>query len=416
MSEQGREPLIRLPVDQEVYMEQVHRGDSVEDATVATEVVSFERDGSAYELEGAIVFAGYVRRAGQGASTEASDHHADQVVHVHHRLPFTLRVPVSAQNGGFVNVKSRLSNFSLTVATDNWLNAKGTLEVHGLIPDQGYHFRCGAQEVGQGFSADEELDAVQNEPVAAGDLWRHDDAADESNQADTKEEEALRSSDRSVDHADLEAINQARAGHGWAEEGERVEGDEVDREEADNTQPVRNELANLDRYFVDPPEPTVTGQPVLEERSNPPVASFEFEHQLEEEAAQNFVTRTPDSEDYRNDAAQMPKFSIAGAVDFAPAPKEEEVLDEEPLRTEGTSSVTQNGLWSFVDFNGPEPRHTLRYVIVLEEETLEAVADRCGVLTSELQRVNPTLQGVVSPGQALYIPNSPFSLRRSTPA
>ena len=148
MSEADRNGQITLGVDQEVFIETVEHDHTVDDANVATEVTSFERVGDAYVLEGAIVFAGYLTKAtsqsGAGHDLAANPY----ARHVHHRMPFTLRVPVQFQPRGVVNVASRISDWQLDVMSEGWLRVQAKLRVSGLNGKHGYHFQCGAQEVG----------------------------------------------------------------------------------------------------------------------------------------------------------------------------------------------------------------------------------------------------------------------------
>ncbi|WP_206915415.1 hypothetical protein [Alicyclobacillus suci] len=522
MSEQAREPLIRLPIDQEIFMETVTSTDSVEDATVATEVVAFEKDGDVYELHGAVVFAGYVRSSEDGGGAEASfsvgTEEESAVRHIHHRLPFVLRVPVEAQQGGVVNVKSRLSGWALDVVSDHWLNVKGVLEIHGLVGDEGYHFQCGAQEgsrpflreqlvveepvygvsdpefadgfanqtspsvelsneadlgavdeaieeevnataeadttVGEEANAvseieahvadevkadDAEVDAdtvgqtydtndyhASEEPSpelvgAQADMWRHEDGdADEDSQPNGVESSHDQTDARTGDNHGLEKVSEARRGHGWAEEEAR--GSESHEQPSPSAQPpavesVRSELVNLDRFFVSPTPQAEA--PTAAQTEPTPVASFEFEHQLDDEVLEAPVEDAVQSaelkEDLRSEPREIPKFTISSAVPT----DDQNLLDvesvaevvEEP-RAEAVPSVLKSDLWSFVDFNGPEPRYTLRYAIVAEEETLEMVAERCGCLPSELSRINDCPNGQVTPGQALRIPDVPFTIPR----
>ncbi|GLV13807.1 hypothetical protein Heshes_14910 [Alicyclobacillus hesperidum] len=496
MSEGGREPLIRLPVDQEVYVEAVTAGDTVEDATVATEVVAFDRDHDMYQLEGAVVFAGYVRKEAASGAGDAAG-----IVHVHQRLPFVLRVPISAQTPGLVNVKSRLSGFALTVAGDHWLRARGHLEIHGLSGEQGYHFRCGGQEIGELEPRDREgeelevaseaveavrdaalddtksivADAVEKvakdvEMEGAGDspdsfaaastdaeiaevtfaepahavnvdpaVWGESRSADEENvpPGDVEPQALVEAGDfrqapaddetndeRFIREQAVEDVSAARAGHGWADASSETEfasrGEETDRKQ----------LSELDRFFVQPVQ--AVSEPSVVEPTAPvqtgdsraePVASFEFEHQvdLEQAAVQDAapslslpveVARSELAEE----ATVAPKVTISAAVpsdiDVDTAGDVAETAGGATLeRSEKTLvSIGDHSLWSFVDFNGPETRYTLRYVIVMEDETLEAVADRCGCLPSELQRANPWLDGPVVPGMALAVPSQPFTL------
>jgi hypothetical protein len=495
MSEQGRDPLIRLPIDQEVFSEVVNSGDVVEDATVATEVISFVRDGEMYELEGAVVFAGYVNKRERTHESDPTsfsvgiEDEAGAVQHVHHRLPFSLRVPISAQSSGVVNVKSRLSGFVLEASGENWLTVRGNLEIHGLLGDEGFYFRCGAQETAESvvaelfeevvvqeadvpaalevnsraandFEVDEETHAQEvvveegdpqvtaeelmvqeahseerpsdEEPVqyaelvgAGESLWRHEEAEEtEESPADEAVTEAPQHQERDLLNSSLEAVSEAREGHGWAQPSHE---DESFRSEEHTNEFARGELANLDRFFVPEPTPKPEVDHDTTSAEKTPIASFEFEHQLDSEyeeqppaSAYELSQVEPDA--FRGAESWVPRFSISASVpiedqdEIGESAPEEAVDDAVSERGEVLSEgVIKNDLWSFVDFNGPEPRHTLRYVIVMEEETLEAVADRCGCTPSELQRVNSWLNGQVEPGHALYIPSTPFSMSKITP-
>lgn len=459
MAESGREPLIRLPIDQEIYIEVVHDGDIVEDATVAAEVISLEREGAAYEIDGAIVFAGYVRNKRDGGENGDDPEGVAQagndsgVEHVHHRLPFRLRVPAAAQQHGVINIKSRLSQFQAAVVSDNWLNLKGNLEIYGLYANEGYHFRCGAQEEGSAFFTEEdalptrsleenseianaplsdENEIVRQEVVGSVDGWRS--VPDEETPSGDEREENFRSGgdgqEENRSQSLVEKVSEGRHGHGWAEEESNAT-DDAPLPAQKKVKPLRSELADLDRHFVQQHEDkaVVKGEGTQPDHSRPgPVASFEFEHEIEEEMAQERKNmalqsdtgmsraQTEEGEDWR------PRFSIAGTVDAhreetqAASPGETE---EQPDKDSGedeserhefvSSSVTDSDLWSFVDFNGPDPRHTLRYVIVMEEDSIETVAERCNCVPSELRRVNSLSDEQIRPGQALYIPAKPFS-------
>lgn len=191
MSELDRAPLIRLQIDQEVFQDAVRDADVIEDATVATEVTSFERVGDAYVLEGAIVFAGYINHTDPESSTgpgdgtnrvggyQAADSQAwdalsmgfgdTDVQHLHNRLPFVLRVPVKSQPRGIVNVASRISAWQLETVSAGWLRVIADLSIVGLSGDHGYHFECGSQEYGDvffhasgGFSERDQADDEEN--------------------------------------------------------------------------------------------------------------------------------------------------------------------------------------------------------------------------------------------------------------
>jgi hypothetical protein len=69
-------------------------------------------------------------------------------------------------------------------------------------------------------------------------------------------------------------------------------------------------------------------------------------------------------------------------------------------------SPVDRDLWSFVDFNGPEQKCTLRYTIVMEEETLELVAERLGCSKQDLMKANRLADDSVRSGQPLRIPST----------
>ncbi|WP_067848280.1 hypothetical protein [Alicyclobacillus mali (ex Roth et al. 2021)] len=450
MSEVSRELLIRLPVDQEVYAEQVASGDVVQDATVATEIVAFDQDRDTYQLEGAIVFAAYVQKASSG-----------DVVHVHQRLPFLLRVPSSAQQAGVLNVKSRLAGVQLDVSGEAWLHLGGWLEVHGLNGSQGYLFRCGAQEVQETFPAEEIAGPAGDVAFQAADV-----APEPALRAEAQEE----TGDPGVpEKPTVEVVSEARGG-AQAADGSAESAGEVPPS-------AQHHLAEFDRFFpqTGPADVEnlgaeldgVDGSDVVSApAAQTPVASFEFVYQVDDAMVDDAVvddavvddavvddavvdaasdSRVEDSTpeqrveapfdqavDAQADAqgpSEAPQSLAADQtpkVSFFASTREEaveatssqeadrdalpsEVIPEPMLddleRHEGEAPKPQDKkLWSFVDFNAPEPRHTLRFVIVLEHESLETVAERCGCLPSELERANPWLQGQPEPGMALLVP------------
>lgn len=447
MSEVSRELLIRLPVDQEVYAEQVASGDVVQDATVATEIVAFDQDRDTYQLEGAIVFAAYVQKASSG-----------EVVHVHQRLPFLLRVPTSAQQAGVLNVKSRLAGVELTVSGDAWLHLGGWLEVHGLNGSKGYLFRCGGQEVQEAYGSEAGLGSA-GLPVDTVETEAAFEAA-------LRGEEAEVSGETTPPKSALEAVSEARGG------AEPLQPSGEGEEEGPSS--LQRDLAAFDRLL---PDTTPADTPVQAETTSPavdgsnwasvagshvvPVASFEFVHQADDvvfdaedragapgssDEAPRAVEEPEIVEQVRAEAqdegvveeessivaepnSAEPKISFfaSGADERTEAvvqqesKVEEQALDEVPAsprdedaaRHESEAPKPQNKkLWSFVDFNAPEPRHTLRFVIVLEHETLEAVAERCGCLPSELERANPWLQGQPEPGTALLVPERRVTIQK----
>ena len=440
MSEVSRELLIRLPVDQEVYAEQVASGDVVQDATVATEIVAFDQDRDTYQLEGAIVFAAYVQKASSG-----------DVVHVHQRLPFLLRVPVSAQQAGVLNVKSRLAGVQLEVSSDAWLHLGGWLEVHGLNGSKGYLFRCGAQEVQEMFPVEGAGNSANDIPLRV----TADVAFEPALRGEAEEETGTRAPVPST----VEAVSEARGG---AEPADESTGG---AEEASPS--VQRDLAEFDRFLPEKGPAAVTGEDGSQETadasdvspvsaSQAPVASFEFVHQADDvvfEAASDTDARAtsqeePSVSERSEDVAEVrAETHVLGeeqeVVAADPAPKvsffasardeKAEVFAQQEVGVEAQVSVERAAelgqgdaarheseapkpqnkkLWSFVDFNAPEPRHTLRFVIVLEHETLETVAERCGCLPSELERANPWLQGQLEPGMALLVPERRVTIQK----
>ncbi|SIS63973.1 hypothetical protein [Alicyclobacillus vulcanalis] len=438
MSEVSRELLIRLPVDQEVYAEQVASGDTVQDATVATEIVAFDQDRDTYQLEGAIVFAAYVQKATSG-----------DVVHVHQRLPFLLRVPASAQQSGVLNVKSRLAGVQLDVTGDAWLHLGGWLEVHGLNGSQGYLFRCGAQEVHEAVPSPE--------PVAPADAHLLSPLADPAFDLALRGEAEGTTAGRAERSDD--GTPEARGGPDAT--GDTSEG------AGESPEPMSPRLAEFDKFLpssqaadempAGSPEVGDTAPPPSISAADAPVASFEFVHQVDDLApGGDEVERAPATDASAHGFVPAPGEAVAArkALDVAsgeqeteedakpsapkvaffasarsegPEPAEaavpstdgvnaESVEASEPaevVRHEFDASKSQNKkLWSFVDFNAPEPRHTLRFVIVLENETLETVAERCGVLPSELERANPWLQGPPEPGTALLVPERRLTIQK----
>ncbi|MBF8378759.1 hypothetical protein IW967_12925 [Alicyclobacillus mali] len=480
MSEVSRELLIRLPVDQEVYAEQVASGDVVQDATVATEIVAFDQDRDTYQLEGAIVFAAYVQKASSG-----------DVVHVHQRLPFLLRVPSSAQQAGVLNVKSRLAGVQLDVSGEAWLHLGGWLEVHGLNGSQGYLFRCGAQEVQETFPAEEIAGPAGDVAFQAADV-----APEPALRAEAQEE----TGDPGVpEKPTVEVVSEARGG-AQAADGSAESAGEVPPS-------AQHHLAEFDRFFPQTGSADVENlgaeldgvdrsDVVSAPAAQTPVASFEFVHQVDDAMVDDAVVDHAMVDDAMVDDAMVDDAMVDDAVvddavvgdavvgdavvddavvdaasdsrveDSTPEQRVEAPFDQavdaqadaqgpseapqslaadqtpkvsffastreeaveatssqeadrdalpsevipEPMlddleRHEGEAPKPQDKkLWSFVDFNAPEPRHTLRFVIVLEHESLETVAERCGCLPSELERANPWLQGQPEPGMALLVP------------
>jgi len=462
MSELDRAVLIRLPIDQEVFIETVRDGDTIDDATVATEVVSFDRAGDAYVLEGAIVFAGYMDREQDQekghVSFSVGTEDDEYVQHVHHRMPFVLRVPLQAQPRGLINVKSRISSWSLNAVGKGWLRVVAELQISGLQGNRGYHFQCGSQELGNVFFGESEkptADATSmktEEGVAANNVVQQPEVI-EVQLASAPEDfpEPLMHEDepRVIPGIDVvrgatEAFSAAREGHSWqetqsAQEHEVVDAQEVQKQHAQSTRSASAELAELDRLFGADTTTHVVPQSDLDTSEAAEVrpqahsfAQFEFEHQLSaDELATPAQTRYDEHEFVASRSFSAKGFqpaagfatpmrensAVASARDEAESGSE--ATDE--LRLEqvvtGEEDLSQTGirqnLWSFVDFNAPDRLQTLRFVIVMDEETLESLADRIGCTRSELIRVNKLTVETVTAGQCMLVPAVPFTLTRT---
>ncbi|MCL6593564.1 MAG: LysM peptidoglycan-binding domain-containing protein, partial [Alicyclobacillus sp.] len=477
--------------DQEVFLEAVREGDTFEDATVATEVTSFERNGDAYVLEGAVVFAGVLVPPGEtdrkaGPALDPATTGAARFVQ--HRLPFLLRVPVRAQPRGLVNVASRITQWNIRVASPQWLRVLADLQISGLNGQQGYHFQCGAQEAGDWFAA-ATMPADRTDAAAAP------PGADPSTPAESPGDEATkelavqpaamewRGRGREVDAPSLESLSEARAGHGfdagaqdappaavsapasevdldtpWPVSGEpqatqlaaadtaplraqaapQETADAATANDADASSEARPVAAEAKTDL--PAAETVTTAPAAapEPRQPAPAAAdtawMEFEHQLTPAELADLTDTTGSSgrEEptvvFGTSAVAEPARSAAGGfpslvVERAGAAVGREAGIAEQPATAGAServAAEANGaaggrseahvwpgapsLWSFVDFNTPESKYTLRFVIVMEEETLDMVAERLGCSKTDLMRVNQLATETVYPGQSLRVP------------
>ena len=476
MSDMDRAPLIRVQVDQEVFVDSVREGDRLEDATVATEVTSFDRVGDAYVLEGAIVFAGYAKRSQDKNSSETShlagsslDFSDGVVQHVHHRMPFFLRVPVKSQPRGLVNVASRIARWNLEVIESGWVHVTADLNIVGLNGEQGYHFQCGAQEDGDVLfdstpqsSTSEVMDSsyVKGSPVDEEEFASMMRSAEAESEADTDKDSehvsAVRSSDEDAQTEILKTTEELSEARG----GQVVEDlHPEERGESSVPQPsasdfssgptAAQQLADFDRVFGgadNSPRSTKDGQSSSEDsprrergHTNQPEADwaeFEFEHQLnladekpstadplgsQEQfvpsrsfssegfhAASGFVASqvpsdlaSPEEKGANLDAPRAEVMDSSGEV-VTRTDSENEAEVEDGNRGE---TVHPDSLWSFVDFNAPERAHTLRFVVVQEEETLELIAERIGCTRADLIRVNQLQQETVVAGQMLMAPS-----------
>lgn len=526
MSEPDRAPLIQLSVDQEVFIDTVRDGDVIEDATVATEVTSFDRVDDAYVLEGAIVFAGYLTGEGVERGAEAGEFDSLSIdfdggsiaKHVHHRMPFVLRVPVKFQPRGIVNVASRIAAWNLEVISAGWIRVVADLNIVGLNGSQGYHFQCGAQEDGDLFfdpSWDTDFDtatrvesSTHDKPPAFADTTVYADPSMASHSPDTNdafEDESAGSVERELEWArggehyqfeaasggrnknegtselqgKVEALSDARGGHdpldahhseSSAREISRAEselearapeerrgnetkseshagehrGDETEssagqkQQRTEDSQPAldKDELRSLDDV-LDGQSLTDQAEEQRDESAPPstPVVEFEFEHQvsgaelsqaapeLPAESTEDFVpSRSFTDDEFHATAGFVPTVRVGS--DLGPSQTSAADLDSDDFaRSEHGPSLkhedwedetahVDRDLWSFVDFNGPEAAYTLRFAIVMEEETLELVAERLGCSKADLMRVNRLTDEPVYPGQSLFIPSTASTLVR----
>ncbi|QRF23201.1 LysM peptidoglycan-binding domain-containing protein [Alicyclobacillus sp. TC] len=461
-------PMISVAIDQEVFMDSVREGDRVEDATVATEVISFDRVEDTYVLEGAIVFAGYLASQEKGKSSEGKNTQIvmddDPVIHVHHRLPFILKVPVHAQPNGVLNVKSRLAGWKLDVSGDSWLRVQGNLQIAGLVDKGGYHFQCGAQEIGDLWVSlpDRPQSTHVNELSSQGmketNAWvgefRGETEASESEslmsdtvsnvESDTFAEQSFNAQDQGQDTPfpvrgmedpeeegdsaerlnrvtlETEQLSEARAGHGLqiqedVNESKESRGNKENQTPSDINSSADStvlgaaaELEALDRFVVSDTE------------EQKPLAEYSFENQLSEKQEAQFEEKEAisfsasrafsDSGFHANlafskDAGRIQQTRTEPVVEPSPS----NGAFQEP-ETSFERSMDNKSLWSFVDFNAPERFYTLRYVVVEEGETLQMVADRVGVLKSEMIRVNRLETEDIWVGQTLLIPDTPIRL------
>lgn len=466
MNEQDRAPLIQVSIDQEVYIDTVHATDKVEDATVATEVISFERMDETYVLEGAVIFAGYLSREESKADEEDAatslleEANTDTVTHVHHRLPFILRVSLRGQPRGIVNVKSRLSNWQLSVSGNGWLRVQGELQVAGLSGESGYYLQCGAQEFGQLHEEQEETQTslVTEEetiPLVSAEM-RSSPQMEDTTMDDNADGEERSFARMNEIQQQTESMSQARGGQEWASSANQTLEHPVEFSAEAKSKEFRaaDELANLDRFIPELRNTPSDDAALLPEEdtqnlyaehhssssakdAKSVIAQFDFENQLSpEEILEN------EQEEKNKSTSKVgrsgPEISFSASRSFtdegfhagsgfiamepsASVPLSEaeetevraEMTSMEPMtshESQNTAQTFSDPLWSFVDFNAPEKKYTLRYVIVMEEETLETVAERIGCTMTELMRVNRMTVETVSPGQTLRVPEVSFTL------
>ncbi|WP_188880660.1 LysM peptidoglycan-binding domain-containing protein [Alicyclobacillus cellulosilyticus] len=512
MTDADRTPVVRLEIDQQVFIDEVRAGDTLEDATVATEVTSFDRVGDAYVLEGAILFSGYVSRrtaawpSGPDAEEQAwSPQGADGpfVQHIQHRMPFWLRVPVRAQPRGLVNVTSRITDWRLEVVDDAWVHIAAHLTITGLNHREGYHFQCGAQEEGDLFFGTTPLAAVDHEVTAVSQA-RHQAEEEERSDAEpgerTGEPMGVPAGERAGARTGVPAGDVAAPSTGVRAEppaGTKGEDDAPARA-------LQADLQAFDRAFTgaghEPSALHAPGQPARGDVGpEAPWAEFEFVYQLGTDdpglSPPDAASATPEMATGATDAASATPEMATGATDAASAsapatasasadaasampgladegefvpsrslgadgfhpaagfvprvqsppnggetqaaaggfarptpgrdgegaaaggnapgheppaataadelPAEAGAWPREPARA---AAHARDSLWSFVDFNAPLTRYTIRYVVVQEDESLDAVADRVGCSKADLMRVNQLDRDTVYPGQTLRVP------------
>jgi hypothetical protein len=454
-----RAPLIRLEVDQEVFIDTIRESDVIEDATVATEVTSFDRVGDAYVLEGAIVFAGYVTSAKEDTEDPSvipseedvlalSGEGSDFVRHFHHRMPFVLRVPQAAQPRGIVNVTSRISSWDLKVGENGWIQVKADLAIVGLVGEGGYHFECGAQDEG-------DL-RLENEATAdsALQLARSNGSAD--GQVGFKSDVEY-SSDTSA--REVEAVSHARGGHEPAHHRGADDGEVISH--LAHFDRALDGSANQNSQHESPPayefpqsvgglsaegqaeselrSPSGFGHEETEGTENQPPsnAEFEFIHQVpvselhqpvqfdDHQQRETFVPSRSFSEGgFRpgeafvnsasvrdnqriydtSDTYESARYEGYGENDTYGFDETDGSFSESKTRGEGVMDDSSK-LWSFVDFHAPERYYTLRFVVVMEEETIESIADRVGCTRHDLVRLNRLDSEHVHAGQTILVPS-----------
>jgi hypothetical protein len=173
VSETDRNPAIRIHIDQQIFIDAVRGMEEVEDATVVTEVVGFDRNDTHYVLDGALAFTGYIRSTDHQNELTAEELQGDigsffeedelTVQQIHCRMPFTLEVPITAQRSEFLNVMARVGTWNVSVLGPKWIHVRAELVINGLSGEAGYRFRCGTQE--EGISSTQPFASTMNREV-----------------------------------------------------------------------------------------------------------------------------------------------------------------------------------------------------------------------------------------------------------
>lgn len=145
-------PVVRIIVEQELEQRDVTGVESVEDATIATEITGFDRVEQTYVLEGALVVSGFLQgndaeeyeEENMDIMEQSQEHGEESTIPVYYRLPFTLEVPVEGQSS-YLNVTARVQDWDLQVTGENRVLVQADLVIDGLTSQAGYSFRCGDQ-------------------------------------------------------------------------------------------------------------------------------------------------------------------------------------------------------------------------------------------------------------------------------
>ncbi|BCJ85054.1 LysM peptidoglycan-binding domain-containing protein [Effusibacillus dendaii] len=137
----NQHPFIQVQVDQQLSIASGVRGRVADDATVATEITYFDRLGDTYVLEGVIDFSGAVE-----TESDTADSFEKRVAPLTCRLPFALRVPISAQPN-FLEVNTRIGQWTVIPIDAETVQLRTDLSIMGLNGKKGYSFYCGEQEV-----------------------------------------------------------------------------------------------------------------------------------------------------------------------------------------------------------------------------------------------------------------------------
>lgn len=411
MSESEKQPHISLTINQDVFIDSVQVQDTVADATVSTEVTSFDKSGSLYVLEGAVVFTGYVSRNSVdsvetphtgGPFPGLADGALSAGKNFHYRMPFVLKVPIAVQPRGVVNVASRITQWELEVVGDGWLHVESDLTIVGLNASGGYEFQCGTQTMGslEGLfsrSSKESSKGLEQVSAARGGSPVYQD--------EVVERSELTHLDRKVAEESVQetAVTQPTD---LAVKNDSTDDGEVNTQSSkssDQSEVVRKEVSKSadENWETD----TVAAHAVSE---------FDFQYQVDfHEDTAHSQGQTPSLP-----SGQTPLGPEALRVHLEVDTGHQRMSEQSSVRFDEASELTDSSeevrrgegkkdedLWSFVDFNSPEKIYTLRYVIITEEESLATVAQRLGCSEDEIVQLNQLTAETVTVGQVLQIPS-----------